>query len=373
MPIRRSAKRRNWPTGLYANTVDGTTYYRFRDPVTRRFTGLGTDFEVARQVAANRNAEIAKDPLQKYTEKLSGVLPVKPFSAVCEAFLGDVRNRRTGRGGAARQRSDKTLSDYGGYCRRFEDHFGGSTPFASIALADVSDYLDTYGDKMRARNVARGLLVQIWAAGIARGWATENLPARTIKVAHAVARQRLTMAQFDSIVAAAKEQGERWFAAACEFALYCDQRREDVSTMQASAWNAADGVLAFVQEKTGHAVVVTAGPKLRAAIERCLVLAPTRAKTIIRKPGRNTPVSDDMLTKKFSGLRDELIAARHPAWKAYKPKTKGKPTWHEVRSLGAHLAADAGKDAKQLAGHATDQVARMYQQGHAKVFEAESL
>jgi enterobacteria phage integrase len=373
MPIRRSAKRRNWPTGLYSNVVGGVTYYRYRDPITRQFSGLGTNFEVARQAAANRNAEISQSPLQKYTEKLSGAVPAKPFTDVCAAFLGDVRARRTGRGKDSRERSDKTLSDYAGYCRRFQDHFGERKPFASITLAEISDYLDTYGDKLRARNVARGLLVQIWAAGLARGWAKDNLPERTIKVAHAVARQRLTNQQFESIVSAARQQGDAWFAAACEFALYCDQRREDVSTMPVRAWNAAQDTLTFVQEKTGHAVVVRAGPKLREAIERCLAVEPSDASTIIRKPGRNSPVSDDMLTKKFSAIRDALIGERHPAWKAHKLKSKGKPTWHEVRSLGAHLAACAGKDAKQLAGHATDQVAKMYQQGHAKVFEAESL
>ena len=80
-----------------------------------------------------------------------------------------------------------------------------------------------------------------------------------------------------------------------------------------------------------------------------------------------------MLTKRFSALRDHLIEQKHPAWRGYKATSTGKPTWHELRSLGAHLVDSAGKNAKNLAGQATDQVARMYQEGHAKVFEAESL
>jgi enterobacteria phage integrase len=375
VPAHRQRARRNWPTGLYANTdkKTGVVYYRYYDPQLRKFVGLGRDFNTARTAAANRNAELVQSPLEKYVKRLSGALPVRPFGLVCDTFLDDVRARRTGRGGTSRERSEKTLQDYEGYCRRFREHFGADTPMASITLAQISDYLDEYGNKKRARNMARGLLIQIWASAMARGWHTENLPERTLKVAHEVMRQRLTIEQFEAITKHAKDEGAAWFAAACRFALYCDQRRGDVASLPPKAWNEETDTLTFVQEKTGHVVIVKAGPKLRAAIDECLAIPPARASAIIRRPGRVEAVSDDTLTKTFQRFRDELIAKKHKAWKAYKPSTPGKPTWHEIRSLGAHLAELAKKDARKLAGHAGEQMHRMYQEGHTKVFEAESL
>ncbi|HET8883019.1 MAG TPA: tyrosine-type recombinase/integrase [Solimonas sp.] len=386
LPASRSRLRRNWPTGLYSTVVKGVTYYRYLDPVTKSFRGLGSDFEVARQAAVARNNAISKTPVQRYVDKLNGEASVA-FAKACDAWLSTVRNRKSGRGDDVRERSESTLRDYEGYARRFQEHFGADKAIDKITLRDVSEYLDTFTDagKMRAHNMARGLLVQVWDVAVAKGWTKTNVPDQTLKVTHEVQRKRLTVPQLESILAAAKaEPADAWFDPAARFALYCDQRRQDVATVPKSAWkNKALTVeqdadeqghpLEMKQSKTGHVVRVTVGPLLRAAITECLALKPSNASTIIRKPGRRKPVSRDMLTKTFQRIRDDLIARKHKAWKGFTPETPGKPSWHELRSLGAHLAEQAGKNAKDLAGHETDQMAKTYQQGHTKVYEAESL
>lgn len=366
MPAPRRRIRRNWPTGLYESVVKGTTYYRWLDPITKAFRGLGTDFETARNVATLRNQALAKPLEKKYLDRLDGISSIT-FRAAVEAFLRDVMARETGRGEDVYGRSEQTLRDYRGYCQRFRNHFGDETPLAALDLRQISDYLTTYGDKNRARNVARGLLIQIWTLAVSKGWAPKNYPADTLKVQHAVQRKRLTVEQFESLASTA----EPWFNAALRFALYCDQRRGDLADVPASDW---DGERLVVdQSKTGHLVRITAGPLLKRAIKDCIACGAKNVPTIIRKPGRSEPVSADMLTKEFARVRDKLIMDRDPAWSGFKRTSPGKPTWHELRSLGGVLAEIGKKDQKALAGHATAEMVRLYQQGHRRIFEADSL
>ena len=372
MPAPRAQRiRRNWPTGLYHSVVNGTTYYRWRDPNTGKFHGLGADFDVANSVAAQKNAEISKAPVQKYLDRIAGAIVSVSFAFACDAWIADVKGRKTGRGDNVRGRSKVTIQDYIWYAERFRRYFGDDTLIRNISLQQVSDYLDSYGTKLRGRNIARGLLVQIWRLAVSKGWVKENIPDKTIKITHAVKRKRLMIPQYESIIKAAEEASEAWFSGACRFALFCDQRREDVTTVEAAGWK--DGVLSFEQEKTGHFVHVKAGPLLAQAIEDCIANGPRTVKTIIRKPGRRQPVSDDMLTRTFAKFRDELIEKKDPAWKGFKPKSEGKPTWHELRSLGVHFADLAKKDPQSLAGHASKAMTEEYKKGHKRVFHAESL
>lgn len=372
MPAKRTKQRQNWPIGLYAGKAKGVVYYRWLDPRSKKYVGLGRDLENAKKAAALKNQEIAADPVKRLLDRIDGKSPSTTFETAVKTWLAAVRSRKRGRGDDVQGVSEKTLQDYDGFGRRFRKHFGDETGIASIDLAAVAKYLDdTYAGKPRAYNYARGLLVQIWTVAISKGWVTVNVPDQTMKAVHAVKRQRLTLDQFEAIVAAAqKSEEDAWFAPAARFALYCDQRRGDVAGVPESAWDGS--TLVFEQEKTGAVVRVKAGERLRAAIKDCLAVAKV-GEGIIRKPGRREAVSADMLTKTFSKLRDELIVKRHKAWRRFKKTSDSKPTWHEIRSLGAKLAKDAGLAAGALAGHATAQMEAMYQKGHARTFEADSL
>lgn len=378
MPALRSPKRKNWPTGLYSARVKGRVYYRWLDPRTKKYVGLGSDFDHAKAAATQKNAELLSDPVQRLLDRIERRGKAISMGTAVNAWVGHLRSSQTGRGDDVRGLSEKTLSDYEGYGRRFCAHFGKDEMLAGITLQQVSDYLDTYEGKARARNMARGLLIQLWDFARAKGWVYgENVPEQTLKLDHAVRSHRLDFAQFEAIVQLAeKSPDDAWFGPAARFALYCDQRRSDVSNVPAAAWDGATGVLVFVQEKTRHKVTLTAGPKLRKAVEDCLALD-TVADGIIRKPGRRDFVSPDMLTKTFARLRDELIAQRHKAWRRYKTMKgrvdDGRPPWREIRSLGAALAKQAGLDAKGLAGHETAAMEALYQKGHAKTFAATSL
>lgn len=373
MPQPRSRKRRNWPVGLYDSVVRGVTYYRWRHPATGKYHGLGSDFELAREAAVHFNAKLHSSPLERLVARVEGSHAGVTFGDACTAFMAVVATRKTGRGDDVKERSEATLKDYEGYLRRFKasPRLGGDTPLARLGLEQVAAYLDTYDDKLRARQYARGLLVQIWDVAVAKGWAPQNWAEQTLDLKPTVQRQRLTLEQFDAVV----DASDPWFKAAAKFALYCDQRRSDVATVLASEWDGK--TLTFAQEKTGNVVRIAAGPKLAEAIKDCLAVpAPkgTKVRTIIRHPTEGS-VSADMLTRAWQRTRDELIEKNNKAWRGLRGKKNEpkRPTWHEVRSLGAHLAERAKKDAKALAGHATEQMGAMYQRGHAKTFEAESL
>ncbi|WP_293371452.1 tyrosine-type recombinase/integrase [Nevskia sp.] len=331
---------------LYPAVVNGRTYYRFKDPKTRKFVSLGSDLAAAKKAAGILMSRRQTDAVTRLVAKVDS--PGATVSAAIADFSKALAGRINRHGAPL---SESTLRDYANMLERYERHHG-TRSIGGITHGEIADWLAPI--PARQANMLRGLLVQLWTYAVARGWAEGNIVDKTLKVDAPKTRQRLLMPDYLEIRAAAPA----WLAGAMDVALYSLQRREDVVDLPVSAWDAKAGVLVLEQGKTKKGLSITAGPQLRAAIELCLSLPPTSAKTIVRD-GVGSLDPDDF-TDAFAAARDSIERFAEMA-----PRTK--PSVHEMRSLGAALFLWECRDlalVQALLGHETAKQTLEYLRGH---------
>ncbi len=113
------------------------------------------------------------------------------------------------------------------------------------------------------------------------------------------------------------------------------------------------------------------GPDLRQLVVECLAEPTLSPFLICYRPARRwrdqmdaklhwSAVTEDYLTKQFRTARDKCKAYDHiPA--------VARPTFHELRALGAWMYQKQGIDQsyiQALMGHATEEMTEYYQDGH---------
>lgn len=208
----------------------------------------------------------------------------------------------------------------------------------------------------------------MFAWAVAEGLRDDNPVEGTLTRVEVVRRQRLTLATWRRI----RNAAEPWFRNALDLALQTLQRREDLVAMRFD--QVEDGRLLVRQQKVeGHGtgnIRIRVSRELGALIEDCRddLLSPYM---IHRKPKRRrreyldrkehwTQVQPEMLTREFKRLRDQCGL--------YKDLAAGqRPSFHEVRALGADLYREAGwpEDAIQrLLGHSSKKMTDTYLDRH---------
>lgn len=366
MPPRdRKSGRRGWPPHLYVNTVKGRVYYRYRHPVTGKYHQLGTDFAEAAKAARILNSRLVpeKEGLQEVVDRVTMPAPVSDrpqLLTLLESFRDEVLPNRINTKG--RKLSPKTLYDYQNRISRFMAEEWASLPADQITRMQLAAYLNP--QPPRTRQLNRHLLEQVFAKAVADGYRDDNPVTQTERPVVVVERQRLLRADFDKI--RAHEDAPEWFRSAMDLALQTLQRREDLARLRFA--DEREGLLYVSQQKveghgTGH-VAIEIGPALREVIERCRddVASPymihcrpaRRVKTAWRTHW--TQVHPDTLTDQFAELRDKLGLYAHL------PPRK-RPSFHEIRSLGADLYREAGwsdEEVQALLGHADPKTTRRY-------------
>ena len=187
-----------------------------------------------------------------------------------------------------------------------------------------------------------------------------------------VTRNRLTLDDFKLILAKAREDKERcWAANAIELALICGQRREDIVSMQFS--QVKDGFLWIEQSKGKEG----SKSKLKIPLSLRLNAIDTSLDDVLRRcrdnvatknvihfitrngaavPG-NAPCLSTM-SQTFARIRDELIVEK----KITVPDGKTPPSFHEIRSLAARLYAEerSPEFAQALLGHKSATMTELY-------------
>jgi integrase len=341
---------------LYPAEVDGRTYYRFKDPRTKKYKSLGSDRAAAIKAAGILMASRQEDEVARLVAKVE--TPGKPVKDAVADFKLLLRKRVNRRGEPL---SKKTLADYDNMLERFELQFAGQD-MRNIQHPSIADWL--HGIPARQSNMIRGLISQLWDVAVARGWAAENVVEKTLKDDEVKIRQRLYIEDFKAI----KKNAAPWLAAAMDVALYSVLRREDVVTLPVDKWDGKAGVLTVKLGKTGKELAITAGPNMRKAIEHAISLKPTNAPTIVRQDRSDsksrhkdtTHVDPDAFTEAFSEARDKI---KHIA----ELPIRARPTVHEIRSLGAALFLWECRDVelvRKLLGHETVKQTLEYLRGH---------
>lgn len=333
----RKPANKSLPPNLYG--PDSRGYFKYRHPRTKVDHGMGNDRRKAIEAA-----RILNDRFMTATDLVDRVLatdrPLLQFITVFEnTILPDHKLRPA------------TLKDYKQKLRTIKEEAWAKKEPDDITIGDISDFLDRFPPTQSNRY--RSLLGMMFRYAIAKGKATKNPAESTIKKQVTVMRQRLTIEGFHAVYRHADDQLKN----AMDLALHTLQRREDIVEMQ----RPKDGVLEVIQKKTGAAIRIKIAGQLKAIIARCNdgVASPW----LIHQPmQRNTTIvgnkfAPETLSRRFQDARDAsgFFNDMEP---------DARPTFHEIRALGARLYKQRGIDPQGLLGHTTEAQTKVYLSRH---------
>lgn len=354
MPPKRKSHK-DLPPNLYpaADTRDGVTRYRYRDPRSGRFHGMGADKAQAIADAKALNAIIAQGMAQSRVSAISVQIPDTPKLSFVILKHEELSEARHAKGKLALN----TLKKKNGYCRAILKALGDK-PIGEVSVRDIAELLDGYGDKESAALECRKEAVEIWKTAMHKGWATDNIPEKTRQPEVQVKRSRLSLDNWRMIRAAA-DGLEPWVGLSMDLAIVTAQRVEDIGLMEfkpregATAW-IQDGSLYVIQQKTGSRVCIPlslrleiVGLELGEIVSRCRDTSLSRSLIHFSRSHatakRGNPVNRQTISRGFNAARD----LSGITWDA----GKTAPTFHEQRSLSIRLHTEQGTDAQALAGH----------------------
>ena len=316
------------PPYLYGTVAKGgKTYYSYRNPKTGKLHGMGTDEKAAVKAALQLNAQFMSEPEKRLIGRVLG--GNRPFSELVERCSQSEHE----------QDLSKVTTRQREWQRKVLLNRFGSMAVADITTQQIADFLAERPPRMA--NVFRSTLVALFNRAMADGWIEKNPAAITQPRKHKVKRERLSLDQFEAIVALA----EPHIQTAMRLSLLTLQRREDIHALQWS--HIQDGCWYLTQQKTRNKLRIALAPPVQALLERSRVKG---AKYVIvrlencKGALRGERPHIDGITKGFARARD--VSGLFDDWDADK-----KPTFHEIRSLGARLYEKRGIDPQALLGH----------------------
>lgn len=360
-PPRRSVKNRDLPANLYPNGK----YWQYRNPITGKKTSINQPKAAAVKLANAANAKLF--PLMVNDGALLSLITgeaARTFSNLLDRFEAEWLPTRS--------YAARSLQEIKFKLTRYREDIG-SRMVGQLDVLEVAEYLDQFSNNAYTKH--RGLLVQIFAFAVAKGLAERNVAELTlVKLEEEKKRQRHTVEGVEKILA--YEGTPDWLRRAIRLGLLSLQRREDIVTWPKSAVDIEKNTLKVSPGKTQNYdspihLEVVMGSALRAVILECVrspVVCPylihyspkARKREQLDAKLHWNAVTPDYLTKAFAKARDDS--------KAYQDMKPGeRPTFHELRALGAWLYEQQGfpqEYIQALMGHADVKMTEHYQAGH---------
>ena len=366
----------------------GNGYYRYRAPadialptgkVIKKDTriGMGSDLLLANEAAHTLNSYLPTNPI---LARIVGNDML--FADFVDYFQTQLLPGRI----TERELSDEYVAiHYTGKFPKIKNGFAGKS-VGGITVADVSRFLKQFTPA--AANKYQSTLSVMFEYSIAEGLRTDNPALAVMRKIERKKRIRLNEAGF----AAVYEHAPLWGKNAIDLALVTLQRRRDISVARfkpsphATSWIDGD-VLRVIQHKTktkrsksgkpmanpaAHLRIPIRG-RLAEIIDRCRddVLSPF---VVHRKPirvmrrdarakGREHPtqIMPAELSRMFAEARD-----LSGFFKGTPEDTR--PTFHEIRALGADILRRKNIDPQALLGHTTKKQTDEYLEGHEVVW-----
>ncbi len=337
--------------GLYARFDRRTdkTYYQYKNPVTGKFHGLGTDKAKAEKIALIANQRIATAEAEYYLKKIDENPKSNKRRGISvkgwiEKYL-NIQERRKNDGDMSEVRYKEKIRMSQLLIARLGNH-----PLKDLEVRDFALILEEWIDQGKVSTALNNRVVWVdifkeaqHAGEVPPGW---NPPESTRKPVPKVVRARLNFEEWKRIFNATPEN--HYIRNAMLLALVSAQRREDICNMKFSdVW---DDHFHVEQGKTGMRLAIplslrceSIGLTLREVIAGCRdrMASPYLIHTPHQK--KAGPLGKDNLSRYFAFARD----------KAGIEVSEGKTevTFHEQRSLAERLYRAQGIDTKTLLGH----------------------
>jgi integrase len=360
-PRERTLKNRDLPANLYPNGK----YWQYRNPITGKKTSINQPKAAAIKLAKQANAKLL--PMMAGDGALLALLtsePARTFAHLLERFEVEWLPTRSYAASSLKQIKFKLA--------RYRADLGGLM-VGQLDVLEVAKYLDQYTNNSYTKN--RLLLVQVFAFAVAKGLADRNIAELTlVKQEAEKKRQRHTAEGIAAILAYAGTP--EWLGRAIRLGLVSLQRREDIVSWSKSAADLEQNIIKVSPGKTQgydnpvHLEIVM-GAELRGVVLECM-RSPVVCPYLIHYPAKArrrgqldaklhwNAVTPDYLTREFSRVRDES--------RAYQDiPNDERPTFHEIRALGAWLYEKQGfpqEYIQALMGHADVKMTEHYQAGH---------
>ncbi|MGE9550457.1 phage integrase Arm DNA-binding domain-containing protein [Erwinia amylovora] len=328
----------------YSDARTNKLYWRYKNPVTGTFHGLGEDPVRAAQLALSANERFSEQRIQQMISSARSEthMPVGPRTAEwVDAYIA-IQHKRLEKGELKKKTVELRVSGLTDFRR-----YAGNKMLVDISVRDIVQVLELKTDSgaMRMAQIVRATLIDMFKeaqhAGEVQPGFNPAMAARNPRAS--IERNRLTFSEWEVIFSAA-EKYQPWVQNSMLLALVTSQRRGDVAKMRfTDVW---DGLLHVEQEKTGMKLALpltlrcnTLGLTLGDVISRCRdsVLSPYLIHSVYTQK-----LSVQKLSQMFAASRER--AGLH--WKEGKP-----PTFHEQRSLSERLYAKQGVNTQALLGH----------------------
>lgn len=211
---------------------------------------------------------------------------------------------------------------------------------------------------LRHPHAAQRLLAEaraVYAEAVALGWADTN-PAAEVRMPVArIARQRLTLEQWQTIADYARANLPPWVPLMMMLALVSAQRRGDLCRMQFD--DVRDDHLHICQQKTGTMLRLPLGLRLNVidvslgeAIEMCRSYS--KGTVFMLRKSTGAALSPDSMSARFESAREGALG---------KHTGDGQPpSLHEIRSLSERLYREQGLNTQRLLGHTRQKMTDIY-------------
>ncbi|PJK00795.1 integrase [Lysobacteraceae bacterium NML91-0213] len=350
VPRTRSRARAGWPANLYTSGRGG---FKYRHPVTKKETWMGTDKARAFTAAKKLNALLV--PTNDLVARVVGGAR-KVVDALAIFRADDMPHRGW---------ASKTAAWYEVFLRRIETDIG-DRELEQFTVKECAEYIRGVTESARGRQTYRLMLSWILACAVQEGWIESNPAEQTRKFVHTRQRERLTLEAYTAIRARAPS----WLQNAMDLSLITLLRREDVAGLRFA--DVHDDAMWVVPQKTEGSTAlrlrIKVGADLEALIARCRdhVVSPYLVHRLPEKARprdkraaarvHHTQVMPEQITRAFAEARDAAgIGGDSP------------PTFHEIRSLGGALLREQGWTVEQvqaLMGHASPSMTTVYLEGH---------